>query len=66
MSWTARDEYLEKLYEERREIEEALMGTPCLQCYYRNKCDYAHDYEDCELCAYDGQEEAWELIGEEV
>lgn len=60
MSWTPIDEWRERQAEERREKEEALMGTPCLGCFYSDKCDYAHAYENCELCEYDEQEEAWE------
>ena len=53
MSWTPIDEWRERQAEERREKEEALMGTPCLGCFYSDKCDYAHAYENCELCEYD-------------
>ena len=62
MSWTPIDEWRERQAEGRRDKEDALMGTPCLGCYYADKCDYAYAYETCELCEYDEQEEAWERM----
>lgn len=60
--WTPIDEWREQQAEKRREHDEALMGTPCLGCYYADKCDYAYAYETCELCEYDEQEESWERM----
>ena len=62
MSWTPIDEWRERQAEERRDKEDALMGTSCLGCYYADKCDYAYAYETCELCEYDEQEESWERM----
>ena len=57
MSWTPIDEWREQQAEERREREEALLGTPCMGCFYSDKCDYAHDYENCEMCEYDDEDD---------
>ena len=56
------DEWRERQAEIRREQEEALMGTPCLGCFYSDKCDYCHDYENCEQCEYNEEEETWERM----
>ena len=59
MSWSRIDEWRERQAEERREQAEYLMGKPCINCDYRNKCDYCYNFENCEIAYFDEYEETW-------
>lgn len=55
MSWIKRDEQLDKLYEEKRELLEYLIDKPCMFCFYRKECDFVFDYEHCNMGEYEDE-----------
>lgn len=52
------DGWRERYFEEQREKEECLVGTPCMFCnYHSGDCQY--EYQTCGVAYYDKYEETW-------